>query len=103
MRIIGVEVLVCLFCSPHSKLVNRFLPNAANKMVFLAIATTLTLDWALVGKHIVTMGHSTTGWFTIALAVLCGIRMCRYIVAWSVARTSCSVMPTQTDSEPTSA
>jgi hypothetical protein len=67
---------------PRAKWAKRFLPNSANRIVFLILVCTLIVVWMVQGVGDVVHGDRGEGYFTVTYAVLCGAALCRFIYEW---------------------
>jgi hypothetical protein len=77
-----IIVLIGLLFGPHSKGVKRFLPNTANRVVFMVVMSALIVDWFVMGIIKVVEGDRGEGYFGVALAVLCAGALYRFISEW---------------------
>jgi hypothetical protein len=79
---LGIIVVICLFLGPKSKVVKRFLPNTANRAVFVAFVSALILLWTVMGISSISSGSPMEGDFDLGFAGLTGIALYRYIAVW---------------------
>jgi hypothetical protein len=69
-----IIVLIVLLFGPRAKWVKRFLPNTANRVVFLVIISGLIVGWF--------EGDRGEGYFSVVLALLCAGFLDRFISEW---------------------
>jgi hypothetical protein len=74
-----VVVLIVLLFGPRAKWVKRFLPNTANRVVFMVIISALIVGWFVMGILNVVEGDTGEGYFGVGLAMLCAGALYRFI------------------------
>lgn len=65
-----LAILICLLVGPNAKWVKRFLPNNANRIVFVTAITGLVIAWLIQGIGNITHGDRGEGYFTLTLSAL---------------------------------
>jgi hypothetical protein len=81
-RPVLIIVLIVLLFGPRAKWVKRFLPNTANRVVFIVIISALIVGWFVMGVFNVVEADRGEGYFGMAIAVLCGGALYRFISEW---------------------
>jgi ABC-type arginine/histidine transport system permease subunit len=77
-----IIVLIVLIFGPRAKWVKRFLPNTANRVVFMVIISALIVGWFVMGIINVVEGDRGEGYFSVVLALLCAGALYRFISEW---------------------
>jgi hypothetical protein len=67
---------------PHAQWVKRFLPNTANRLVFIVIVVALIVASVVVGTNLFHRGETFGGYFYIAQGLLCGGALTRFPYTW---------------------
>ena len=79
----GIVIFICLLTGPHAKWVKRFLPNTANRVIFVLIVAGIIAAWIVQGVEI--MRHDPgKEYFAFASAILCSGALYRFIHVWWV-------------------
>jgi hypothetical protein len=78
----GLILFACLLSGPKARWVKRFLPNTANRVVFVIIVGALILALGLQGYKTFTGGTLEGGYFPFVEALLCAVALYRFIVEW---------------------
>jgi hypothetical protein len=79
---VGVIILVCLLTGPRAKWVKRFLPNTANRIVFIVIVALGIIASTLQGASSLSHGDRGEGYFTLVFNALCVAALLRFIYDW---------------------
>ena len=80
----GLLIFVCLLTGPHARWVKRFLPNTANRVVFVLIVTGMIVAWVVQGIELMKHGERGQEYFPFAFALLCGGALYRFVHVWWV-------------------
>jgi hypothetical protein len=81
---VGLLIFVCLLTGPHARWVKRFLPNTANRVVFVLIVTGMIVAWVVQGIELMKHGERGQEYFPFAFALLCGGALYRFVHVWWV-------------------
>jgi len=83
---LGIVIFVCLLTGPHARWVRRFLPNTANRVVFVLVVTGIIVAWVVQALGLVKRGRGEE-YFPLTFALLCGGALYRFVHVWWVRRT----------------
>jgi hypothetical protein len=67
----GVGVFVCLLTGPHARWVKRFLPNTANRAMFVIIVTGIIVAWIVQALELMKRDGRGQEYFSLTFALLC--------------------------------
>jgi hypothetical protein len=80
----GIVIFICLLTGPHTKWVKRFLPNTANRVIFVVIVTGMVAAWIVQGTELINHAKGGEQYFPFACAILCGGALYRFVHVWWV-------------------
>ena len=80
----GVGVFVCLLTGPHARWVKRFLPNTANRAMFVIIVTGIIVAWIVQALELMKRDGRGQEYFPRTFALLCSGALYRFIHVWWV-------------------
>jgi hypothetical protein len=80
--LLAVPLFLCLLIGPHARWVRRFLPDTANRLLFIAIVVALIVASVIEGTTLLHRGQTFGGYFYITQALLCGSALIRFPYIW---------------------
>ena len=76
---LATPIFLCLLVGPHARWVKRFLPNTANRVVFVVIIAAVIVALIVQGASGVTHGDGG-GYLNLSVSpLLCGAALYRFV------------------------
>jgi hypothetical protein len=79
--VLAIPIFLCLLVGPHARWVKRFLPNTANRVVFVVIIAAVIVALIVQGASGAAHGDGG-GYLNLTFGVLCGAALYRFIYEW---------------------